>query len=142
MRTVAMNASTAEISAPSASMAAQKAPTPRKHWSIRGGLGRRQYVIYAIAGVLTPILLWAFFNEAAIVPKIFLPGPLDVARRFWSWILNEGFATDLAISVERVTLDSLHPWSSLFRWGYWQARSSPPKHFWSRRWTSCATCRP
>lgn len=107
MRTVAMNASTAEIPLkPSPEQAPEKS-APRKHWSIRGGLTRGQFATYAIAGVLTPILVWAFLNEAAIVPKIFLPGPLDVAKRFWSWIVNEGFAADLAISVERVTVGFL-----------------------------------
>lgn len=102
-----MNASTAEISVKPAPVEALEKSASRKHWSIRGQLTRRQFTTYAVAGVLIPILLWAFFNEAAIVPKIFLPGPVDVAKRFGSWVLNEGFAADLSISVQRVTVGFL-----------------------------------
>jgi NitT/TauT family transport system permease protein len=79
----------------------------RRQWAIRGELSGRQYAIYAALGVATPILAWAFVDAAGIVPKIFMPGPLDVIERFWSWIMNEGFAADLQISVERVTLGFL-----------------------------------
>lgn len=79
----------------------------RQHWAIRGALTKRQFAIYAVLGVATPILAWAFINQAGIVPKIFMPGPLDVVERFGSWVANEGFAGDLLISVERVSLGFL-----------------------------------
>lgn len=104
MRIVAMNASTTEISPKRTGATMPKRAAPQRQWTIRGALGRRPYAAYAILGVATPILLWAFLSEAAIVPKIFMPGPWDVLKRFWSWIANEGFAGDLGISLERVSL--------------------------------------
>jgi NitT/TauT family transport system permease protein len=88
----------------------EKVATKQKNnrkWAIRGSLTGRQYTLYALAGVLTPILIWAIVNEAAIVPKIFMPGPWDVTQRFYSWIVNEGFSGDLLISVQRVSLGFL-----------------------------------
>jgi NitT/TauT family transport system permease protein len=88
----------------------EKVATKQKNnrkWAIRGSLTGRQYTLYALAGVLTPILIWAIVNEAAIVPKIFMPGPWDVIQRFYSWIVNEGFSGDLLISVQRVSLGFL-----------------------------------
>ncbi len=79
----------------------------RRQWVIRGTLSRRQFAIYAALGVAAPIIAWAFVSQAGIVPKIFMPGPWDVAKRFWSWIVDEGFAGDLLISLERVSLGFL-----------------------------------
>ncbi|MBS0251786.1 MAG: ABC transporter permease [Proteobacteria bacterium] len=107
MRTIVMSASTADVPVKSASTAPSTPTSKRRQWIIRGGLSRRQYAIYAVIGVATPILVWAFLNEAALVPKIFMPGPLDVIRRFWSWVANEGFVGDLSISVTRVSLGFL-----------------------------------
>jgi NitT/TauT family transport system permease protein len=76
-------------------------------WLIRGSLTGRRYALYAVAGVLTPILVWTIVNEAAIVPKIFMPGPWDVIKRLYSWILDEGFAGDFLISIQRVSLGFL-----------------------------------
>ncbi len=82
-------------------------PNRARQWTIRGPLDQRYYVIYAVAGVAAPIAVWAAVSTTGIVPKMFMPGPADVLWRFWSWIVNEGFAADLAISVERVTLGFL-----------------------------------
>jgi NitT/TauT family transport system permease protein len=84
-----------------------KSAKRRRQWTVRGALTGRQYVIYAVLGVATPMLAWAFVSDAGIIPKIFMPGPLDVVKRFWTWIIDEGFTGDLLISVERVTLGFL-----------------------------------
>ncbi len=102
-----MDASPARISTAEATATNASRGTRTRQWTIRGTLGRRQYAIYATLGVAAPILAWALFNEMAIVPKIFMPGPGDVVKRFWSWIVNEGFAGDLIISVQRVSLGFL-----------------------------------
>ncbi|MFT3732974.1 MAG: ABC transporter permease [Hyphomicrobium sp.] len=102
-----MNASTGDVSTKTALPVAPEISARGRQWQIRGALSRRQFALYAVAGVFTPILLWAFLNEAAVVPKIFLPGPLDVVKRFWTWVLNEGFTGDLLISVERVSIGFL-----------------------------------
>jgi NitT/TauT family transport system permease protein len=103
-----MDASPLKLSTPKQAIQPRGRSAARKRqWTIRGALSGRQYAIYAILGVATPILAWAFVNEAGIVPKIFMPGPWDVVKRFWSWIANEGFAGDLLISLQRVSLGFL-----------------------------------
>ncbi|HET6387976.1 ABC transporter permease [Hyphomicrobium sp.] len=102
-----MDASPLKLEAPQANKPARKPPPAKRQWTLRGTLTKRQYALYAFLGVATPIVVWAFVNEAGIVPKMFMPGPIDVVNRFWSWIVNEGFAGDLAISVQRVSLGFL-----------------------------------
>jgi NitT/TauT family transport system permease protein len=105
---MAMDASPLKLSTAREAAKPQKENTKRqRQWIIRGALTGRQYAVYALLGVATPILAWTLVNEAALVPKIFMPGPLDVVKRFWSWIIEEGFAGDLLISVERVSLGFL-----------------------------------
>jgi NitT/TauT family transport system permease protein len=62
---------------------------------------------YAAIGVAAPILVWIALEAGGTVPRMFMPGPLEVIARFWNWILNEGFAADFTISVQRVTLGFL-----------------------------------
>ena len=102
-----MNASVTEIPTEKTDPGKRKRGASYRQWSIRGPLSGRQYAIYAVIGIAFPLLLWMFLHEAAIVPKLFMPGPWDVVKRFWSWIVNEGFAADLGISVERVSLGFL-----------------------------------
>jgi NitT/TauT family transport system permease protein len=102
-----MDAQTPGMSTKAASPNATDKQISSRKWMIRGSLTGRQYTLYALAGVLTPILIWTVVNEAAVVPKIFMPGPWDVVQRFYSWIMNEGFAGDLLISVQRVSLGFL-----------------------------------
>lgn len=102
-----MDAQTPGMSTKAAPPSAATKRTNSRKWMIRGSITGRQYTLYALAGVLTPILIWTLVNEAAVVPKIFMPGPWDVVQRFYSWIMNEGFAGDLLISVERVSLGFL-----------------------------------
>lgn len=86
---------------------ARKAPVSsvRRHrlWGIRGELSRRNYLMFACLGVALPFLLWILVNATGSVPRIFMPSPGDVAQRFASWVKQEGFASDLGISVYRVT---------------------------------------
>jgi NitT/TauT family transport system permease protein len=106
-----MDAQTPGMSTKAASPNATAKRINSRKWMIRGSLTGRQYTLYALAGVLTPIFIWTLVNEAAVLPKIFMPGPWDVVQRFYSWIMNEGFAGDLLISVQRVSLGFL---ASLF----------------------------
>ncbi len=82
-------------------------PASSGRWTIRGAISRRQFALYAVLGVLSPLLVWTVLSQTGVVPAIFMPGPLDVVRRFWTWVVNEGFVGDLTISVQRVSLGFL-----------------------------------
>ena len=75
-----------------------------RHWAIRGMLRPRAYFVYAALGVAAPIGVWIILNTTGSVPRMFMPGPVEVVARFWNWIANEGFAGDFAISIQRVSL--------------------------------------
>jgi NitT/TauT family transport system permease protein len=77
------------------------------HWAIRGMLRPRSYFIYAALGVAAPIAIWIALNATGSVPRMFMPGPVEVIARFWNWIVNESVAGDLLISVQRVSLGFL-----------------------------------
>ena len=78
-----------------------------RHWAIRGMLRPRAYFVYAALGVAAPIAVWILLNTTGSVPRMFMPGPVEVVARFWSWIANEGFAGDFLISIQRVSLGFL-----------------------------------
>jgi NitT/TauT family transport system permease protein len=100
-----MDATPVNIRTASQAIEAPSARTKRtRHWAIRGMLRPRSYMAYAAIGVATPIVLWIALEAGGTVPRMFMPGPLEVIARFWNWVLNEGFAGDFAISVERVSL--------------------------------------
>lgn len=77
------------------------------HWAIRGTLRRRSYYVYAALGVAAPIAIWIVMNATGSVPRMFMPGPVEVVARFWNWIVNESFAGDFLISIQRVSLGFL-----------------------------------
>jgi NitT/TauT family transport system permease protein len=87
--------------------ASRPEPSRAPHWSIRAALRPRAFVIYAALGVATPIAIWIVLNASGTVPRMFMPGPLDVITRFWSWIVREGFTGDFLISIQRVSLGFL-----------------------------------
>jgi NitT/TauT family transport system permease protein len=80
-------------------------PTPKLKgpWlKIRAPIPRQLYWTLAIAGVLTPFVIWWIGAELAIVEPRFLPHPLAVLDRGYRWLFEEGLGADTLVSVERV----------------------------------------
>jgi NitT/TauT family transport system permease protein len=85
-----------------------EAPRPRAArakralWSVRGEMPRSTYLLFALLGLLIPLLAWWALAASGIVDKVFMPGPLDVVRRLATWWGNDGLPSDIGISVYRV----------------------------------------
>jgi len=74
----------------------------RALWSVRGEMPRSTYLLFALLGLLIPLLAWWALAASGIVDKVFMPGPLDVVHRLATWWGNDGLSGDIAISVYRV----------------------------------------
>ena len=83
---------------------AKKAPRAMSLWRIRGELSRGQYWVFAIAGLLLPLLAWWFASNAGLVNKVFLPSPWNVVVRIGTWLGNDHLFGDIWISTYRVTV--------------------------------------
>jgi NitT/TauT family transport system permease protein len=78
-------------------------PTPVPSiWAIGASITRTQYWAFAITGLLTPLLLWAALSASGWVDPLFLPGPVAVAQRLLSWMLDDDLLGDASISMYRV----------------------------------------
>jgi NitT/TauT family transport system permease protein len=71
-------------------------------WTIAGQLSRAQYIGFAALGLVVPLVLWALLSASGWVDPVFLPGPLQVARRLVEWAIKDDLAHDTLISVGRV----------------------------------------
>lgn len=71
-------------------------------WAIAAPISRRQYWLFAVIGLLAPLVAWALLTASDWVDPIFLPGPLQVLQRFCDWLLDDGLIGDAGISVYRV----------------------------------------
>ncbi len=71
-------------------------------WTIGAGITRGQYWAFAAAGLLSPFLAWVALSASGWVDPVFLPGPLQVFQRLYSWLLDDGLLNDTAISMYRV----------------------------------------
>jgi NitT/TauT family transport system permease protein len=78
------------------------AKSNRSIWSIGATITRRQYWLFAALGLLAPLIAWALLSASGWVDPIFMPGPLAVIRRLYSWLLEDELLTDSFISVYRV----------------------------------------
>jgi len=74
----------------------------RALWSVRGEMPRSTYLLFALLGLLIPLLAWWALAASGIVDKVFMPGPLDVVHRLATWWGNDGLSSDIAISIYRV----------------------------------------
>jgi NitT/TauT family transport system permease protein len=83
-----------------------QAPFGRGPWaalvSVRGAISRRSYWALAAIGLLGPLAAWSLLASFGHVDPVFLPGPLDVARRLARWWTEEDLGSDIGISVYRV----------------------------------------
>jgi NitT/TauT family transport system permease protein len=75
---------------------------PPSLWAVRGEISRSAYLLFALGGLLVPLLAWWALASAGPVDKVFMPGPLDVVHRFGTWWTDDGLLTDIGISTYRV----------------------------------------
>ena len=71
-------------------------------WAIRGSVSQRRYWALATLGLSLPLLAWWALAAFGTVNPVFLPGPLDVARRIGTWFADEELMADVRISCYRV----------------------------------------
>jgi NitT/TauT family transport system permease protein len=71
-------------------------------WVIRGHLGRRSYLLFALAGMLLPLAAWWWLSGSGLMDKVFMPGPLDVLSRVYTWFKDDNLLHDMWISTYRV----------------------------------------
>lgn len=73
-------------------------------WVIRGHLSRRAYLMFALAGMLLPLAGWWWLAGSGMMDKVFMPGPLDVVSRTYSWFTRDHLINDIWISTYRVVV--------------------------------------
>lgn len=72
------------------------------YWIIRGHLSRRTYLLFAAVGMLLPLAAWWGLSVSGWMDRVFMPGPLDVLSRTYTWLMNEDLLRDIWISTYRV----------------------------------------
>ena len=77
-------------------------PPPHGLGSVRSTISRSAYLLLALAGLLLPVLLWAWWAGRTGTDPVFLPGPQKVLARAVSWWQEDDLLDDLLISVYRV----------------------------------------
>ncbi|MBP1151196.1 ABC transporter permease [Methylocaldum sp. RMAD-M] len=79
-------------------------PNPRRRWwVIRGQIGRREYLVLALLGLLAPLAAWWGLAHSGWVDKVFMPAPEEVVTRIYGWFAEDDLLGDIWISVYRVT---------------------------------------
>lgn len=71
-------------------------------WAIRGWISQRRYWTLALLGLIVPLIGWLLLADLGTVNKVFLPSPLDVARRVGTWFRDDDLLGDVRISCYRV----------------------------------------
>lgn len=84
-------------------MSTQRSPSRSRLWVIRGQLPRRQYLMFAAIGLVTPLLGWWLLAYSGLMEKVFMPSPVDVVQRAYSWAMESDLLGDAWISTWRVT---------------------------------------
>ncbi len=82
-----------------------RSPPPSRPgiWAIASDISRGQYWFFAGAGLVTPFLAWIALSASGWVDPVFMPGPLEVFKRLYFWLMEDELMTDTAISMYRVT---------------------------------------
>jgi NitT/TauT family transport system permease protein len=85
-----------------------RAPQPARRrrttslWTVRAPIARRTYWVLALIGLFTPLVLWAGLAAFGGLDPVFLPAPLQVLAKTWTWLTETGLLDDMGISVYRV----------------------------------------
>ncbi|MEW6563672.1 MAG: ABC transporter permease [Pseudomonadota bacterium] len=74
----------------------------KRLWTIRGQLNRRTYLMFALAGLLVPMAGWWALAASGWMDAVFMPGPMSVLERAYTWYADEGLMNDISVSVYRV----------------------------------------
>ena len=69
---------------------------------MRGPIAQRTYWVLALTGLFTPLVLWAALAAWGGLDPVFLPSPLKVLERGWTWATDTGLLEDMGISTYRV----------------------------------------
>lgn len=91
----------ASAGAPSA-VASVRPPRRNGFWTVRTGISRRAYWGFALTGLITPLLMWAALAAWGGMDPTFLPSPMAVLAKTWTWATETGLLEDMGISVYRV----------------------------------------
>ena len=97
-----------QLPPPSARLAAPAAPParPRRRasglWTVRAPISRRTYWVLALVGLFTPLVLWAAVGLWGGIDPVFMPAPLAVLAKTWTWATETGLLDDMGISIYRV----------------------------------------
>jgi NitT/TauT family transport system permease protein len=59
--------------------------------------------MFALLGLVLPLLLWAALAGSGLINPVFLPSPLQVLQRAWTWIADDDLLGDTLISIYRVS---------------------------------------
>ena len=60
--------------------------------------------MFALAGMLLPLAAWWWLSGSGLMDKIFMPGPLDVLSRVYTWFSKDRLFNDIWISTYRVVV--------------------------------------
>ncbi len=71
-------------------------------WTVRAPIARRTYWVLALVGLFTPLVLWALLAAFGGLDPVFLPAPLQVLTKTWTWLTETGLLDDMGISAYRV----------------------------------------
>jgi NitT/TauT family transport system permease protein len=74
----------------------------RGWWQIRGQLNRRTYLLFAVIGMLLPLAAWWWLSGSGLMNKVFMPSPMDVLKRVYTWFNEDDLLEDMWISTYRV----------------------------------------
>ena len=85
-------------------LTATRAPQRRTSslWTVRAPIARRTYWVLALIGLFTPLVLWAVISAYGGLDPVFLPAPLQVLTKSWTWATELGLLDDMGISIYRV----------------------------------------
>ncbi|RJP71609.1 MAG: ABC transporter permease [Comamonadaceae bacterium] len=97
-----------QLPPPSAGLAAPppSAARPKRRssglWTVRAPISRRTYWVLALVGLFTPLVLWAAVGLWGGIDPVFMPAPLAVLAKTWTWATETGLLDDMGISIYRV----------------------------------------
>lgn len=96
-------ASRAAAASPPA-VAVHRPPLQRRSglWTVRAPIARRTYWVLALVGLFTPLVLWTLLAAFGGLDPVFLPAPLQVLAKTWTWATELGLLDDMGISIYRV----------------------------------------